>query len=108
MRILATLFIALAASWLFLQTTPPLWEGCGFSRAACAEESWKDEFDQVCSKTQDAMTFTTAELRSLLDRCDALKPVIESLDESHRKVPLKRLQMCRELYLFVLEEKEKK
>jgi len=75
---------------------------------AFAQEDWKKEFDDVCSKTQDAMVFTSDELRNLVDRCDKLKPQIEKLDESQRKVYLKRLQMCRDLYFFVLESREKK
>jgi hypothetical protein len=46
------------------------------------------------------------ELKNLIQRCDKLKPRIEALDESPRKVYLKRLQLCRDLYLFVLESKE--
>lgn len=74
---------------------------------ACAQEDWRKEFDEICSKTQDAMVFTADELKDLVSRCDRLKPQIEKFDESQRKVYLKRLQMCRDLYLFVLESKEK-
>jgi hypothetical protein len=73
---------------------------------AHAQEDWKKEFDDICSKTQDAMVIPSEELKSLVDRCDSLKPKIEKLDESQRKVYLKRLQMCRELYFFVLESRE--
>ena len=73
-----------------------------------AQEDWKKELDEICSKTENAMAFSVEELRSLVDRCDALKPRIEKLDEPQRKVTLKRLQMCRDLYAFVLEMKEKK
>lgn len=69
-------------------------------------EDWKREFDILCSKTQDAMEFSKGELRDLIARCDALKPRIEKLDEPQRKVTLKRLQMCRDLYAYVLEAKE--
>jgi len=54
------------------------------------------------------MTFSVEELRRLVDRCDALRPGIEKLEEPQRKVTLKRLQMCRDFYAFVLEMKEKK
>ncbi len=74
--------------------------------AAWAQEDWRKEFDDVCSKTQDAMVFSADELRDLVGRCDRLKPRIEKLDESQRKVYLKRLQMCRDLYLFVLESRK--
>jgi hypothetical protein len=78
------------------------------SGTAFAQEDWKKEFDDVCSKTQDAMVYTSDELKNLVDRCDKLKPQIDKLDESQRKVYSKRLQMCRDLYFFVLESREKK
>jgi hypothetical protein len=108
MKSLTVLSTILLAGASLFQTLPVSWNRCFFSTSAYAEESWKSEFDEICSKTQDAMLFTTAELRGLVQRCDALKPVIEKLEESHRKVILRRLQMCRDLYLFVLEAKETK
>lgn len=74
---------------------------------ASAQEDWRTEFDDVCSKTQDAMVIPHDELKNLVDRCDRLKPRIEKIEESHKKVFLKRLHMCRELYFFVLESREK-
>jgi hypothetical protein len=79
-----------------------------WSGVAYAQESWKNEFEDICSKTQDAMMFTPDELRTLIARCDKLKPLIEKLDETQRKVYSKRLQLCRDLLAFVLESKEKK
>ncbi|MBI5097794.1 MAG: hypothetical protein HZB30_00960 [Nitrospirae bacterium] len=73
-----------------------------------AQEDWKSEFEAVCSKTQDAMTFSTDELKNLIARCDKLKPLIDKLDESPRKVYLRRLQLCKDLFVFVLESKERK
>jgi hypothetical protein len=54
------------------------------------------------------MGFSAEELKSLVLRCDALRSLIEKLDEPQRKVTLRRLQMCRDLYAFVLETKEAK
>jgi len=77
------------------------------SHVAYAEESWKAEFDEVCSRTQDAMAFSAEELKNLVARCDAIKPQIEKLsNESQRKVTMKRLQMCRDLFAFMLQNKE--
>lgn len=73
------------------------------SASSLAEEDWKAEFDEVCSKTTDSMELTKTELKKLIERCDRLKPRIELLDESTAKVYLKRLKMCRDLYEFVLE-----
>ncbi len=69
------------------------------------DEAWRKEFDDICSRTQDAMTFTPDELVSLISRCDALRPQIEKLDETRKKVYLGRLRMCRGLYAYVLESK---
>lgn len=69
-------------------------------------QDWKKEYEDICSKTGDPMTLTEDELRVLIERCDRLKAVIESLeDESTRRVYLKRLQMCRDLFYFCLEQK---
>jgi hypothetical protein len=54
------------------------------------------------------MVIPSNELKNLVDRCDRLKPRVEKLDESQRKVYLKRLQLCRDLFFFVLETREKK
>ena len=51
------------------------------------------------------MSFSEEELASLIQRCDALAPQIEKLDETRRKVYLGRLHMCRGLYAYVLESK---
>jgi hypothetical protein len=72
------------------------------------EGRWKAEYDEVWSKTDLAMTLSGEELKALIRRCDQLKPKIESEEESTRKVYLRRLQMCRELYKFVLDAKEPK
>jgi hypothetical protein len=42
-------------------------------------------------------------LKGLIERCEKLRPRIEKLDESAAKVYLKRLQMCKDLFVFVLE-----
>lgn len=68
---------------------------------------WKKEFEEICAKTQDAMALPMDELKALVSRCDRLKPQIEKLDESQRKVYSRRLQVCRDLYQFVVESREK-
>lgn len=70
-----------------------------------AKPSWQQEFEEICSKTQDAMTLSPEELKSLIERCDALLPRLEKLDESGKKVYLGRLRMCRGLYVYVLDSK---
>lgn len=86
----------------------PRGNGSVLAGAAFAEEEWKKEFDDICGKTQDAMVIPLDELKKLVDRCDKLKPLIEKLGETESKVYLRRLQMCRDLFAFTLESKEKK
>jgi hypothetical protein len=71
-----------------------------------AADNWRQEFDAVCSKTDISMTLSSEELKRLVERCDKLKTIIETQDESTRKVFRKRLQLCRDLYDFVLKSRE--
>ena len=45
------------------------------------------------------------ELRTLMDKCSALEKIIEKQEPSVRKVYLKRLSLCRNLYAYMLEYK---
>jgi hypothetical protein len=101
-----TAILATAISLVFL--TPPAGDILQIvGRAAYAQDSWKTEFEAVCARTQEAAGMTPEELKNLVNRCDKLRPQIEKLDETQKKVYTKRLKMCRDLYAFVLETKEK-
>jgi hypothetical protein len=73
-------------------------------RAYCAE-LWRAEFDEACAKTTDVMALSGDELKALIERCERLQKIIEEQDETVRKVFLKRLQLCKSLYVYVLEAK---
>lgn len=77
------------------------------AEARAGEEDWLAEFEAVCSRTQDAMSLSTDELRALVARCDRLKPGVEALDPSRRKVYARRLKQCRDLYRFVLDARDR-
>ena len=74
------------------------------SKAYCVE-TWRTEFDDACAKTMDAMALSMDELKSLIGRCERLQKIVEQQDETVRKVYLKRLLMCKNLYAYVLEAK---
>ena|SRR5271166_2444213 len=95
------LFLGLAG----LGGAPAIGEPWSAAQATPAKEAWQKEFDEICSKTQDAMTFSPEELTALIQRCDALHPQIENLDDTRKKVFLGRLRMCRGLYAYVLDSK---
>ena len=83
--------------------------GCfSLVRSAFGEENWKREFEEICGNTDDSMNLKREELQALIARCDKLKPLIEALEETPRKVYLKKLQMCRNLLAFVFDVKGKK
>ena len=74
--------------------------------SAPAAEGWRGDFEEVCGKTDQAMSLSLPELKSLLERCARVEKALESEDESVRKVYQKRVQMCRNLYRFMVETKE--
>ena len=106
MRMLARVAAALACGAALLADPAGPAGGSPVAQAR-AEEEWFSEFEAVCARTQDAMTLSDEELRGLVGRCDELKPKIEALDPSRRKVWSKRLQQCRDLYQFVLDSRAK-
>lgn len=78
---------------------------------AYAQGDWKQEFADVCGKTPKAMEFSPDELRSYIDRCNKLESRIHELNGSQgseKKVYTKRLKMCKDLYVYTLEFREKK
>jgi len=108
MHKLNPLVLVLTAACSILLASPAIPRGTMDSfGTAYAQQNWRTEFDEICSKTQEADALTAEELKQLIERCDKLKEQIETLDETQRKVYLKRLQMCRDLYMFMLETKDK-
>ena len=77
----------------------------GTSHPATAA-AWHKEFDDICSRTEQAMSLSMEQLTRLIERCDALQPKIDRLDETQRKVFSGRLHQCRGLYAYVLESKQ--
>lgn len=69
-------------------------------------EAWRESFGETCAKTSEAMTLSVDELNALLQKCDLIQKVVETQEESVRKVFTKRLQQCRNLYAYVLEYKK--
>ena len=102
-----TLLRALAAATAVLAAPASLHPSAPLP-VARAEEDWRREFDDLCGKTQDAMTFSSAELEALVKRCDALQPTIATLGETERKFFSRRLKACRDLYQFMIDSRATK
>ena len=74
-------------------------------QTAYAEDAWRTDFDATCAQSDEAMALSIPELKKLIEQCGRLQKIIEAQDETVRKVFLKRLQLCKNLYVFVLEAK---
>jgi hypothetical protein len=72
---------------------------------ARAADDWRSEFDAVCGRTSEAMTMSESELVELTERCARLEQAIAGLPETERKVFSMRLQMCKDLFQFMLDSK---
>jgi len=75
-------------------------------QTAYGTEAWRTDFDAACAQSNEAMALPIPELKRLIEQCDRLQKFIETQEETVRKVYLRRLQMCRNLYVFVLEARE--
>jgi len=101
------LLLLLIPVWFCTTALPAFFPLSDSMISSAAAQEWKTEFDDVCRKTTDAMALSKDELKLLLARCDKLRTVMGTLDETEKKVYLKRLKLCQELFAFVLESKEK-
>ncbi len=109
MRRSAPVIPCAVAMAILLSVNPLLTGSPSFGpKISLAQEGWKAEYESVCAKTDMAITLSAEELKERIAGCDRLKPKIEAQEESTRKVYLRRLQMCRELYKYMLGTKEAK
>lgn len=102
----AAILLSFAVSVLPLDHDAGISLVCFAKPAQAAEKSWEQEFNAVCSQTNDSMSLSREELQLLIVRCEKLKPVVEGKEETTRKVYGKRLEMCKNLLVFVLETKK--
>lgn len=73
--------------------------------AAPAAETWKDTFEDVCSKVDASQTMSIKELEALIERADKLAPEIQKSDDPAKKIYLKRLKNCRSIFEFSIDAK---
>lgn len=70
-------------------------------------QGWREEYEYLCSRTQEAARMGGDELKSMAERCDRLMPEVEKLEGPERKPLVRRLKMSRDFYRFMLEQKQK-
>jgi hypothetical protein len=91
------IFVVLCAIVLASMTPAP--------GTAASEEDWKVELAEVCAKTDISMTLSREELQVLISRCEELEKKIGAEDKVVRKIYLRRVERCRNLFAYVLESK---
>jgi hypothetical protein len=109
-RKIITLVFFFGSAMLFELAGPTKARAAGSQDASATQpttpqEVWQKEFEDICSRTQEAMTYSPEELTRLIQRCDALLTRADKLNDTQKKVYLGRLRMCRGLYAYVLESK---
>jgi len=103
LRMIFIVLLTACSSAAFFADFPSVSFGVQIAHA----QVWKDEFDDICGKTSNSMNLSREELKGLIDRCNKLRVVIEQLEETQKKVYLKRLSLCQDLFSYVLQSKEK-
>lgn len=79
--------------------------------AVAAGVEWNQEFAEVCGKTHNAMAYSVGELENFIQRCEKLQKSLKELEEkqeTEKKIYGKRLKMCRDLYVFALNQKKER
>ena len=72
---------------------------------AASEKDWKVELEEVCAKTDVSMTLSVEELENLITRCGGLEKRIGEEDKVVRKIYLRRVKRCKDLFVYVLQSK---
>jgi hypothetical protein len=91
-RRLTFILLSIAMMSLFIATS-----------VSFAEDAWIAEFEDLCGMTDLSDSLTIEVLKSLIERCDKLKPVIESSDNAQKKVYIFRLDKCKRLFAYTIE-----
>jgi hypothetical protein len=68
--------------------------------------SWKESFDEICSKAQVADSLSVNELSTLIERSNKLMPEIQAAEDPSKKIYIHRLNKCKALFEFMIESKK--
>jgi hypothetical protein len=75
------------------------------------EPNWKEEYGAVCSETQGAVSLSVGELQEYIFRCEKVQERLDELNGSNggteKKVYARRLKMCRDVYEYTLQYKNR-
>ncbi len=89
-----TLFLLLIFGLTFIINDPPY------------AKDWHEEFEHICSKVQTDDALSIEELKSLIERSEALLKIIENLDEPSKKMYIFRLKKCKAFFEYLIELKK--
>jgi hypothetical protein len=67
---------------------------------------WKDEVEDICSRTGVADSYSIEELQALIDRSNKLLKKIKASDNRRKKMFIMRLKKCRNFFAFTIDVKQ--
>lgn len=66
-------------------------------------ENWVEDFNMLCSKTEDADSLSPEQLEELIEQSDSLLDTIQKSEHKQKKIYIFRLKKCRNLFEYMLE-----
>jgi len=76
---------------------------CLTSSSYANQESWREEFNELCGDTQKAAAFGQDDLNKLIARCGKLSSELEVSDSPQKKAYIYRIEKCKNFYQFLIE-----
>ena len=75
---------------------------------ACISQAgtWKDDFERLCSYTEEASSLSTDQIQELMQESDRLLKTLETVNEPEKKVYIFRLKKCRNFFEYILDLRE--
>jgi len=76
-----------------------------YSQASEDHINLETAFNELCSQTENAETFSVEEISTMITKCDSLKDKIIKSTHPKKKVLLFRLNKCRNFLDFIIQTK---
>jgi hypothetical protein len=68
-------------------------------------KDWHEEFEYICSKVEMGDSLSIEDLKSLIERADALLKTLENVNEPSKKIYIFRLKKCKAFFEYLIELK---
>lgn len=72
----------------------------------CIAGDWKQDFENMCGKTETAESMSDAELSTIITECERVKKEAEESKDPQKKVFLFRIKKCLNFYIFMQQTRD--